>query len=195
MENVDTGEQGRTQFDDVKQIKASRRRPFTVDSADPSALDHPGASTSSIFSSSLSSLGSSASLSSSSSFASTSYTVPDLAPLKKSTSFKALDPSKQICQYELPGGGVCRDAGCEDIHLSRVADVDSRNAEPSDEDTAEYLYDNLSAIDVPPSWRSQERGAVVATIQDALQALRGTGKTLEERVAATLSTLQPPAPT
>ena len=108
-----------------------RSRSHRLLSADPSALDQLQASTSSIFSSPLSSLGSSSSLNSFSSYASTSYIVPDLTPLKKSSSFKALDPSKQICQYELPGGGVCRDAGCEDIHLSRVVDVDSRNAEPT----------------------------------------------------------------
>jgi hypothetical protein len=49
--------------------------------------------------------------------------IPDLKPLKKAASFNALDPSKQICQYELPGGGVCRDEGCQDIHLSRAAAV------------------------------------------------------------------------
>ena len=49
--------------------------------------------------------------------------IPDLKPLKKAASFNALDPSKQICQYELPGGGVCRDEGCQDVHLSRAAAV------------------------------------------------------------------------
>lgn len=48
--------------------------------------------------------------------------IPDLKPLKKAASFEALDPSKQICQYELPGGGVCRDEGCQDVHLSRGLD-------------------------------------------------------------------------
>ena len=43
--------------------------------------------------------------------------IPDLQPLKRAASAKALDPSKRICQYELPGGGVCHDAGCEDVHL------------------------------------------------------------------------------
>ena len=61
------------------------------------------------------------SLSSSSSVASRSF-LPDLKPLKKAASFKALDPSKQICQYELPGGGVCRDEGCQNVHLSRGLD-------------------------------------------------------------------------
>jgi hypothetical protein len=63
------------------------------------------------------------SLSSSSSVTSPSF-LPDLKPLKKAASFKALDSSKQICQYELPGGGVCRDEGCQDVHLSRGDDIE-----------------------------------------------------------------------
>jgi hypothetical protein len=58
--------------------------------------------------------------------------VPDLKPLKRAASFKALDHSKQICQYELPGGGVCRDKGCRDVHLSRGIDGTSVDeVEPS----------------------------------------------------------------
>jgi hypothetical protein len=58
--------------------------------------------------------------------------VPDLKPLKRAASFKALDHSKQICQYELPGGGVCRDEGCRDVHLSRGPDGTSVDeVEPS----------------------------------------------------------------
>jgi hypothetical protein len=44
----------------------------------------------------------------------------DLRPLKLATSIKAIDPSKRICQYEVPGGGVCRDSECEDVHLQRI---------------------------------------------------------------------------
>jgi hypothetical protein len=47
---------------------------------------------------------------------------PNLNPLKVATAVKALDPSKRVCQYEVPGGGICRDPGCEDVHLSRVLD-------------------------------------------------------------------------
>lgn len=73
----------------------------------------------------------SASLSSTSSILASS-SFPDLKPLKRAVSFKALDPSKRICQYELPGGGVCRDDGCEDVHLSRGLDgVGVDGIEPS----------------------------------------------------------------
>lgn len=59
------------------------------------------------------------SVDSSASASSSLASIPDLQPLKRAASVKALDPSKRICQYELPGGGVCRDAGCEDVHLRR----------------------------------------------------------------------------
>jgi len=58
--------------------------------------------------------------------------LPDLRPLKLATASRLLDPSKRICQYEVPGGGVCRDEGCEDVHLSRIAGQGGRGgAEPS----------------------------------------------------------------
>ena len=44
----------------------------------------------------------------------------DLGPLKLATAIKQLDPSKRICQYEVPGGGVCKDASCDDIHLNTL---------------------------------------------------------------------------
>lgn len=66
---------------------------------------------------------------------------------------------------------------------------------PTDEDTAEYIYDNLPAVDVPSSWLTQGRETVVAAIQEELRAWHSTGKTYEERVAATLATLQPPTAT
>ena len=45
----------------------------------------------------------------------------DLGPLKLATASKMLDPMKRICRYEVPGGGVCRDAGCEDTHLGGIS--------------------------------------------------------------------------
>ncbi|KIP02888.1 hypothetical protein PHLGIDRAFT_26369 [Phlebiopsis gigantea 11061_1 CR5-6] len=38
------------------------------------------------------------------------------------------DPSRRICQYEVPGGGECRDPGCEDIHPSRAGSVEPSGA-------------------------------------------------------------------
>lgn len=64
---------------------------------------------------------------------------------------------------------------------------------PTDKETAEYIYDNLPAVDVPSSWLTQARSTVVATIQEELKALYNTGKTYEERVAAILAKL--PSPT
>jgi hypothetical protein len=56
----------------------------------------------------------------SSSFSSSSSLPIDLQPLRLTALLKSLDPDKQICQYEVPGGGVCRDQTCEDVHLERA---------------------------------------------------------------------------
>jgi hypothetical protein len=42
-----------------------------------------------------------------------------LRSLKMVTLFKSLDPDRRICQFEIPGGGVCRDDKCEDLHIER----------------------------------------------------------------------------
>jgi hypothetical protein len=48
--------------------------------------------------------------------------LPNLRPLRLATASQLLNPLKRICQYEVPGGGLCRDSGCEDIHLSRLVE-------------------------------------------------------------------------
>lgn len=80
---------------------------------------------------------------------------------------------------------------CFGVHLTVF--FSSSLFSPTDEETAEYIYDNLLAVDIPSSWLTQERGIVVATIQEELKALDNTGKTYEERVAAILAKL--PSPT
>lgn len=50
----------------------------------------------------------------------------DLKPLKLLASAKLFKSSGRICQFEIPGGGVCRDSKCTDIHLSRFADTDGK---------------------------------------------------------------------
>jgi len=42
-----------------------------------------------------------------------------LRSLKMATILKSLDPDRRICQFEIPGGGVCRDDKCEDLHIER----------------------------------------------------------------------------
>ncbi|RPD77479.1 hypothetical protein L226DRAFT_323484 [Lentinus tigrinus ALCF2SS1-7] len=78
--------------------------------------------------------------STSGSSSSTTQTIDiDLKPLKQAAVMKYLsDNTRQVCQYELPGGGECRDKNCDNVHLSRLSAV-----EPSDEDTAQYLCSSL----------------------------------------------------
>lgn len=53
--------------------------------------------------------------------------VPDLKPLKLATLQRTLgqltarNSGLRVCQYEVPGGGVCRDKDCNDLHLGRLA--------------------------------------------------------------------------
>lgn len=42
-----------------------------------------------------------------------------LRSLKMVTLFRSLDPDRRICQFEIPGGGVCQDVKCEDLHIER----------------------------------------------------------------------------
>ncbi|KAJ7505234.1 hypothetical protein B0H11DRAFT_1977627 [Mycena galericulata] len=93
---------------------------ITCSSQSSSLSSFPSSSSTSILSasSSITSLPSFSSSSSSSTY-STVFPLPNLEPLKLAAC-SALDPAKRICQYEVPGGGVCRDAGCEDLHLSRL---------------------------------------------------------------------------
>ncbi|KAJ6585076.1 hypothetical protein B0H19DRAFT_1108058, partial [Mycena capillaripes] len=158
----------------------------------------PTTTCSSSHSSSLSSFSSSSSISSISSlpsFSSSTYNstfpLPNLKPLKLATC-SALDPAKRICQYEVPGGGVCRDAGCEDVHLNRVGREGGAGVvEPSDADTAEYLYNLL-----PSAWVS-EHGATIPRITAALEEARIKSTAplvFEERVARALAALGPPPP-
>jgi hypothetical protein len=56
----------------------------------------------------------------SSQFSIVSHVLPDLRPLKFASTIRLLDPYKRVCQYEVPGGGVCRDTECDDVHLSRI---------------------------------------------------------------------------
>jgi hypothetical protein len=54
----------------------------------------------------------------------TFFPLPTLKPLKLATASKVLDPTKQVCQYEVPGGGTCRDEECEDLHLISMGGVE-----------------------------------------------------------------------
>jgi hypothetical protein len=45
----------------------------------------------------------------------------DMKVLKTFIACKGFDTDRRICQYEVPGGGECRDAQCEDVHISRAS--------------------------------------------------------------------------
>ncbi|KAF9019199.1 hypothetical protein BDZ89DRAFT_325132 [Hymenopellis radicata] len=99
--------------------------------------------------------------------------TPNLRELNYIATAHALNPKKSICQYEIPGGGVCRDAKCKDIHLSRIQATDGR-VEPTDADTASFLSRSLEIK--------------LNKISSALKQVRAEHPTitLEERVARAL---------
>ncbi|TRM63848.1 hypothetical protein BD626DRAFT_261530 [Schizophyllum amplum] len=101
------------------------------------------------------------------------YPYPDLRRLKLATAARTLDPAKTVCKFEVPGGGLCRDARCGDAHISSF--------EPSDRDTAAYV----SAV-VPAAFRASTgltRDRLCARLRD----LRGLdGVRYDERVRRAL---------
>jgi len=109
--------------------------------------------------------------------------VPDLKPLKLATLQRALgqltayDSGVRVCQYEVPGGGVCRDKDCNDLHLSRLV------SEPSDAELAAYVHGIL-----PQTWRSR---CDVRAIEIALERVRlgGSATNIDERVRGALAGL------
>ncbi|KAJ4482028.1 hypothetical protein J3R30DRAFT_3455971 [Lentinula aciculospora] len=106
--------------------------------------------------------------------------------LRLATVSRLLDPSKRVCQYEIPGGGICRDAGCEDFHIDRMFGTSTglTITEPSDQDTANYLSSAL-----PDRWivayRSSLSSRILATLED--DRVNNPTTTLEERVARILN--------
>lgn len=42
--------------------------------------------------------------------------IIDLMPLR-AQALTRYDPNKQLCQYEVPGGGTCLDPTCGDCHI------------------------------------------------------------------------------
>lgn len=101
--------------------------------------------------------------------------VPDLRPLREATLLKSIDPNSVLCRYEFPGGGICRDAQCEDVHLSKLSQ-DTNLAGPTDRDTAKYIS-------------SVVEGLAFDTIYQALQQISAT-TSLEERVAGALVSIR-----
>jgi len=74
--------------------------------------------------------------------------MPNLKGLRMQVAARRMTDSAdnaRICQWEVPGGGECRDGTCGDMHLSQF------QMEPNDEETARYLCGNQ---DVAPMVRA-----------------------------------------
>lgn len=106
-----------------------------------------------------------------------------LRSLKMVTLFKNLDPDRRICQFEIPGGGVCRDDKCEDLHIEKELEI----WEPSDNDTAQYLSEALVTS------KQDQRPRTPTDVKEALEETRTRQETkglgFEDRISAALSIL------
>lgn len=60
------------------------------------------------------------SFSSPSSFLSLLSLLSAIRMVRLATVSQLLDPHKRVCQYEIPGGGICKDSDCEDFHMHRM---------------------------------------------------------------------------
>lgn len=135
-------------------------------------------------------------------------TLINFRPLRLATAAKWLsDPGARICQFEVPGGGECRDIHCSDIHLSKLSRVEPDGASSSsyvsltdlhlcypsphprsfrpsvDHETAQFLCSVLpqsSHIDVV---KLQE------ALKEARQRSSSTTVSLETRAAEVLASL------
>jgi len=129
--------------------------------------------------------------STSSSYSSFTYSagiaLPNLQPLQLATWAKMLNPTRRLCQYEVPGGGTCRDDGCHDVHLSKL-EGEMGTIEPSDEDTAQYLFNVIS-----DSWLQQHHiissSRILSALQQIYQQTLHTPLRFEDRVTQALDTL------
>ncbi|KAF5369535.1 hypothetical protein D9758_002783 [Tetrapyrgos nigripes] len=124
------------------------------------------------------------------------YTMPssspviDLKPLKLAKVSQSFVASRKICQYEIPGGGVCRDAKCEDFHLNGKGGKDAADVDdPNDEDTAAFV-----AAALPDGWTFAYGTTLTSRILAALEEIRlkTPRMPIEERVARALAALDIP---
>jgi len=92
----------------------------------------------------------------------------DFAPLRQSLASSFADPQRRLCQYEIPGGGTCRDDACRDIH-TRDLDPDGEffiiyilktiSSSPSDDRLARYVAPVL------PSFTSEQISGALSTVR------------------------------
>ncbi|KAI6030729.1 hypothetical protein F5J12DRAFT_306048 [Pisolithus orientalis] len=114
--------------------------------------------------------------------------LPDLKPLKQAillrrlTEMTAGDASIRVCQYEVPGGGTCRNDECEELHLSRIS------CEPSDAEVAAYVHSRLSS-----PWRGRCDARAIAIGLESVRLRAGGTGDLDADVVTALSELGVPA--
>ncbi|KAI9573622.1 hypothetical protein HD554DRAFT_908831 [Boletus coccyginus] len=103
-----------------------------------------------------------------SSHSSSPIPLPDLKQLKEVVLLRSLaqlircSPDLRVCQYEVPGGGVCRDKDCGELHLSQIS------REPSDTEVAAYVHGML-----PRPWNGRCNARAIEIALEGVRLRRG----------------------
>ncbi|KAL5482492.1 hypothetical protein ACEPAI_9086 [Sanghuangporus weigelae] len=114
-------------------------------------------------------------------------TVPDLRPLRVAVASREVGDGegRRICQFEVPGGGVCADKTCTDLHINDL--------EPDDHEIARYLrevmpdvlqaYDETEIVDQLLQARQKNSNATKSSSQV------GSSTSLANRVSEAITAL------
>ncbi|KAL5501738.1 hypothetical protein ACEPAH_8998 [Sanghuangporus vaninii] len=114
-------------------------------------------------------------------------TVPDLRPLRVAVASREVGDGegRRICQFEVPGGGVCADKTCTDLHINDL--------EPDDHEIARYLrevmpdvlqaYDETEIVDQLLQARQKNSNATKSPSQV------GSSTSLANRVSEAITAL------
>ncbi|KXN88061.1 hypothetical protein AN958_07520 [Leucoagaricus sp. SymC.cos] len=124
---------------------------------------------------------------------SSSLVIPDLQLLRVATVMSSLDTSGQLCQYEIPGGGVCRDGGCNNVHISKVLE----EANGDGFDMSDFDITNFLLRTMPLEWQSRHNvttGKMVAALTLVRQFASPKTLNFEERVRRALLAIEPAPP-
>jgi len=82
----------------------------------------------------------------------------------------------RICQFEVPGGGECRDTTCGDIHLSQL------QVEPNDEETAQYLCGDQNVAQLVQALQAARTRRPEATFDERVKEVWTRMRGLRTRV-------------
>ena len=98
--------------------------------------------------------------------------VPDLGPLRMSVLSKSAGVDRFLCQYEVPGGGICRDKTCTDLHLGDAKVSGKYNSAHRCRSLAEFPHQTKISLRISKArWAITLRNLVPRTSKATLRRL------------------------